>query len=107
MGAFYSSLLSMPRSYAWGQRAECNVEPILARNMMLPDVDTAREYWLPAAEQVTELEGTEPGERRECRSIQGAERDHEDSYRYGDEGLTGETRHDQQANGKLEIWARF
>ena len=46
------------------------------------------------------LPSLETGETAgECKA-QIAERDHEDSYRFGDEGLTGETRHDQQANGR-------
>ena len=39
-----------------GQRAEYTVEQILARNRMLPEVATDREFWLPTAEQTTELE---------------------------------------------------
>ena len=38
------------------QRAEDTVEQMLARNRMLPEVDTARVFWLPTAEQTTELE---------------------------------------------------
>ena len=39
-----------------GQRAEYNVKQILARNVLLPEVDTARDFWLPTAEQTTEFE---------------------------------------------------
>ena len=53
-------ILQFPATYAKelrsGPRAEYTVEQILARNRMLPEVDTAREFWLPIAEQATELE---------------------------------------------------
>ena len=39
-----------------GQRAEYTVEQILARNRVLPEVATDIEFWLPTAEQTTELE---------------------------------------------------
>ena len=43
-----------------GERADYTVEQILARNVMQPEVDTAREFWLPTAEQAAELEGLTP-----------------------------------------------
>ena len=53
-------ILQFPANYAEelhsGERAEYTMEQILARNRMLPEVDTAREFWLPTAEQTTELE---------------------------------------------------
>ena len=54
-------ILQFPAKYAEelrsGQRAEYTVEQILARNVMQPEVDSATEFWLPTAEQTTELEG--------------------------------------------------
>ena len=53
-------ILQFPAKYAEelrsGQRAEYTAEQILARHRMLPDLDTDREFWLPTAEQTTELE---------------------------------------------------
>ena len=47
-------ILQFPAKYAEelrsGQRAEYTAEQILARNRMLPEVDTDRDYWLPSLE---------------------------------------------------------
>ena len=60
-------ILQFPAKYAEelrsGQRAEYSVEQILARNRMLPEVDTDREFWLPTAEQAAELEALTPRPR--------------------------------------------
>ena len=57
-------ILQFPAKYAEelrsGEKAEYTVEQILARNVMQPEVDMAREFWLPTAEQTTELEGLTP-----------------------------------------------
>ena len=54
-------ILQFPARYAdelrSGQRGVYTVEQILARNVMLPEVDTAKEFWLPTPEQSAELEG--------------------------------------------------
>ena len=60
-------ILQFPAKYAEelrsGQRAEYTAEQILARHRMLPDLDTDREFWLPTAEQTTELEALTPRPR--------------------------------------------
>ena len=60
-------MLQFPAKYAEElrsvQRAEYNVEQMLARNVMQPEVDTAREFWLPTAEQTAELEELTPRPR--------------------------------------------
>ena len=53
-------ILQFPARYAEeelrsGQRGNYTVEQVLARNAMLPDVDTDREYWTFTPEQATEL----------------------------------------------------
>ena len=52
-------ILQFPARYAEklrsGQKGLYTVEQILARNVMLPDVDTDRECWTPTPEQATEL----------------------------------------------------
>ena len=54
-------ILQFPARYAEelrsGQRGVYTAEQILARNVMLPEVDTAREYWQPTPEQTAELTG--------------------------------------------------
>ena len=50
-----------------GQGGVYTVEQILVRNVMLPEVDTARELWLPTPEQSAELVGP----RSEAASGQG------------------------------------
>ena len=52
-------ILQFPARYAeklrTGQRGVHTAEQILTRNVMLPEVDTAREFWLPTPEQAAEL----------------------------------------------------
>ena len=43
-----------------GVRANPTIEQILVANVMLPDVDTTREYWIPNPEQAAELAAINP-----------------------------------------------
>ena len=52
-------VLKFPARYAdelrLGVRVNPTIEQILEANVMLPDVDTTREYWVPTPEQTAEL----------------------------------------------------
>ena len=60
-------ILQFPPKYAEelrsGHRREHTAEQILARNVMLPEVDTAREFWLPTPEEAEQLEGLNARQR--------------------------------------------
>ena len=47
-----------------GVRENPTVEQILTNNVMLPEVDTAREYWTPSVEQAIQLAAIEDQEIR-------------------------------------------
>ena len=67
-------ILKYPSRYAeelrLGERIAVTVEQILAQNVMLPDVETAREYWVPTAEETAELEAINARPAREARAQQ-------------------------------------
>ena len=47
----------VPLSLRYGVeiRSESSIHQVLAANPMLPDVDTAREFWIPTEEEAAEL----------------------------------------------------
>ena len=51
-----------------GERVQHDLAQILAANVMLPDVDTAREYWVPTPEQTEELNAIAARPARDARS---------------------------------------
>ena len=51
-----------------GERVQYDLAQILAANVMLPDVDTAREYWVPTPEQTEELNAIAARPARDARS---------------------------------------
>ena len=53
-----------------GVRAQYIVEQVLAANPMLPDVDTAREFWIPTEEEAAELATIAGAQPREARRTQ-------------------------------------
>ncbi len=53
-----------------GVRILYGVDQVLAANPMLPEVDTAREHWIPTAEQVAELNTINPRVAREARKTE-------------------------------------
>ena len=50
-----------------GVRANPTIEQILEANVMLPDVDTTREYWIPSPEQAAELAAINPRAAQDAR----------------------------------------
>ena len=50
-----------------GVRANPTIEQILVANVMLPDVDTTREYWIPNPEQAAELAAINPRAAKDAR----------------------------------------
>ena len=67
-------ILKFPARYAdelrAGVRVNYTVEQILAENVMLPEVDTTREFWTPTPEEAAELEAIAARPAREARKTQ-------------------------------------
>ena len=57
------TIMPFPAKYAEELRSGQRAEYTLARNQMLLEVDTDREFWLPTAEQAAELEALTPRPR--------------------------------------------
>ena len=64
-------ILKFPARYAEelrrGVRVNPTIEQILEANVMLPDVDTTREYWIPTQEQAAELAAINPRAAQDAR----------------------------------------
>ena len=64
-------ILKYPTRYAnelrLGERIDHDIDRILEANPMLPEVDTAREHWIPTAEQTAELNTINPRVARDAR----------------------------------------
>ena len=64
-------ILKFPARYAEELRAGVwanpTIEQILEANVMLPDVDTTREYWIPSPEQAAELAAINPRAAQDAR----------------------------------------
>ena len=64
-------VLKFPSRYAEelrrGVRANPTIEQILEANVMLPEVDTTREYWIPSPEKAAELATINPRAAQDTR----------------------------------------
>ena len=64
-------ILKYPTQYAnelrLGEGIVYDIDQVLAANPMLPEVDTAREHWVPTAEQTVELNAINPRVARDAR----------------------------------------